>query len=70
MRRKLRFEAFTAEQLALVYGRAFSKLRKDIQLGALLGLYTGARVSELGELHLEDLIEEDGLPCIRISAEG
>lgn len=70
LRRKLGFEAFTAEQLEIIYGPAFSKLRKDIQLGALLGLYTGARVSELGQLHLDDFIEEDGLQCIRISAEG
>ena len=70
LRRKLGFEAFTAEQLAAIYGPTFSKLRKDIQLGALLGLYTGARVSELGQLHLGDFVEEDGLPCIRISADG
>ncbi|WP_185754406.1 DUF6538 domain-containing protein [Luteibacter sp. 9135] len=70
LRRKLGFEAFNSEQLAVIYGPAFAKLRKDIQLGALLGLYTGARVSELGQLRLDDFVTEDGLPCIRISAEG
>jgi len=27
-------------------------------------------VSELGQLHLGDFVEEGGLPCIRISADG
>ncbi|SKB27938.1 Site-specific recombinase XerD [Luteibacter sp. 22Crub2.1] len=70
LRRKLGFEAFNPEQLAVIYGPAFATLRKDIQLGALLGLYTGARVSELGQLRLDDFVFQDGLPCIRISAEG
>lgn len=70
LRRKLGFEAFTPEQLSVIYGPKFSTLRTEIQLGALLGLYTGARVSELGQLRLDDFVEEDGLPCIRISADG
>lgn len=70
LRRKLGFEAFTPEQLAVIYGPRFSALRKEIQLGALLGLYTGARVSEIGQLHLCDFVEDNGLPCIRISADG
>ncbi|WP_320552066.1 DUF6538 domain-containing protein [Luteibacter sahnii] len=70
LRRKLGFEAFTPEQLAIIYGPRFSTLRKEVRLGALLGLYTGARVSELGQLCLADFVEEDGLPCIRISADG
>jgi integrase len=70
LRRKLGFEAFTPEHLAVIYGPTFSTLRDEIQLGALLGLYTGARVSELGQLRLDDFVEEDGLPCIKISADG
>tara|TARA_R110001583_G_scaffold76235_1_gene208930 strand:- start:19358 stop:20677 length:1320 start_codon:yes stop_codon:yes gene_type:complete len=32
----------------------------------LLGLYTGARLNELAQLHLDDIIQIDGLWCIRI----
>jgi integrase len=69
-RRKLGFEAFTPDQLAVIYGPKFSALRDDVRWGALLGLYTGARVSEIGQLHLDNFISEDGVPCIRITADG
>jgi len=32
----------------------------------LLGLYTGARLNELAQLYLDDIIEVDGLTCLRI----
>jgi integrase len=69
-RRKLGFEAFTTDQLAVIYGSKFSALRDDIRWGALLGLYTGARVSEIGQLHLDNFVVEDGVPCIRITGDG
>jgi integrase len=69
-RRKLGFGAFTPDQLAVIYGPKFSALRDDVRWGALLGLYTGARVSEIGQLHLDNLISEDGVPCIRVTADG
>lgn len=38
--------------------------------GPLLGLYTGARVSELAQLFLRDFVVEDGQPCLRISPDS
>jgi integrase len=71
LRRKLGFEPFSSEQLRIIYApETFSRLRAEIRWGALMGLYTGARVSEVGQLRLEDFREEDGVPCIRITSAG
>jgi integrase len=32
----------------------------------LLGRFTGARLEEIAQLHVDDLIEQQGIPCIRI----
>ncbi|UUF00281.1 integrase [Xanthomonas hortorum pv. pelargonii] len=37
---------------------------------SLIGLYTGARASEVGQLLTADVVEEGGIPCIQISDEG
>jgi len=67
-RRKHGFKAFTEAELQILYGPAFlAKLPSTVQLGAWIGLYTGARVSEVGQLMLSDFIEVDGIPCIRIN---
>ncbi len=36
----------------------------------LLGLYTGARINELAQLHLDDISEHDGVPVLSINDEG
>ncbi len=36
----------------------------------LLGLFTGARLEEICQLHLEDVIQEEGLWCIDINSRG
>ncbi len=36
----------------------------------LLGLYTGARITELAQLRITDITEADGVPVIRITDEG
>ncbi len=33
----------------------------------LLGLFTGARIEELCALHCEDILEEEGIPCLSIN---
>ncbi|MCW0366489.1 hypothetical protein NB699_001472 [Xanthomonas sacchari] len=35
-----------------------------------LGLYIGARASEVGQLLVADVFKEGNIPCIRISDEG
>lgn len=71
LRRKLGFEPFSLDQLRIIYAPDnLAKLKPAIRWGALMGLYTGARVSEIGQLRLDDFHEEDGIPCIRITATG
>lgn len=52
---------FDAENLENLPGEA--------RWGLLLGLYTGARVSEIGQLALDDVLEVDGIPCLRLTDE-
>ncbi|NYF34738.1 integrase [Stenotrophomonas sp. JAI102] len=49
---------------------ALAGLSESARWASLLGLYTGARASEVGQLLIKDAFEEDGIPCIRISDEG
>jgi len=71
LRRKLGFEPFSSDQLRVIYAPDnLAKLKPAIRWGALMGLYTGARVSEIGQLALDDFFEDEGLPCFRITASG
>lgn len=70
-RRGLGFRAFTDDQIATLYSpEAVARLRPDARWGVVLGLYTGARVSEIGQLALDDFVEVEGIPCFRITDEG
>jgi integrase len=71
LRRKLGFEAFSEEQLRVIFSsESLANLKEPVRWGAWLGLYSGARVSEIGQLRLDDFYEEDGVPCFRITAGG
>lgn len=70
-RRKLGFKAYDRDQIqALFAPQAFEKLSKSARWASLLGLYTGARASEIGQLLIADVVEEEGVLSIRISDEG
>lgn len=70
-RRKHGFKAFTEAELTALFSPAMmSKLPSTVQLGAWIGLYTGARVSEVGQLMLTDFVNVDSIPCIRINDES
>jgi len=70
-RKKLGFKAYDREQIqALFAPEALAKLSESARWASLIGLYTGARASEVGQLLIKDVFEEDGIPCIRISDEG
>lgn len=71
-RRKLGFRAFTPEQVQRIYApEALAELNEQTRWGAWLGLYTGARVSEVGQLRLEDFFtDDDGVWCLRITDDG
>jgi integrase len=71
LRRKLGFEPLSVDQLRVIYSdESLAKLKDPVRWGAWLGLYSGARVSEIGQLRLDDFFEEDGVPCFRITAGG
>ncbi|BBJ96855.1 site-specific integrase [Xanthomonas campestris] len=70
-RKKLGFKAYDRAQIqALFAPEALGRLSESARWASLLGLYTGARASEVGQLLIKDVFEEDGIPCIRISDEG
>ncbi|MET3147876.1 UNVERIFIED_ORG: integrase [Xanthomonas axonopodis] len=70
-RKKLGFKAYDRAQIqALFAPEALAKLSEYARWASLLGLYTGARASEVGQLLIKDVFEEDGIPCIRVSDEG
>jgi len=59
------------EQIRALYSPgALAKLSEGARWGAVIGLYTGARVSEVGQLALVDFTTVDGVPCMTITDEG
>ena len=65
------FKAFTTEQVQTLYSpAALATLSEGARWGALIGLYTGGRVSEVGQLALSDFTTVDGVPCLTITNEG
>lgn len=70
-RRAMGFKAFTIEQVQTLYApAALATLSEGARWGAVVGLYTGARVSEVGQLALADFTTVDGVPCLTITDEG
>jgi integrase len=65
------FKAFSHDQIRILYSPdALEALPEAARWGAWIGLHTGARVAEVGQLSLADFMVEDGIPCIRITNEG
>lgn len=70
-RKKHGFKAFDLEQVRTLYAPAnFARLSPGARWAALLGLYTGARASEVGQLLTVDVAAVDGVPAIRITDDG
>lgn len=71
LRRKLGFKAFDLGQVAALFSpAAFAGLSPGARWAAVLGLYTGGRASEVGQLLVADVLNDGGLRYIRISDEG
>lgn len=43
---------------------------EHVRWAALIGLYTGARVSEVAQLYLADFVGEQEIPCMRITTDS
>lgn len=70
-RKKLGFKAFDIEQVRTLYApENFARLSPGARWAALLGLYTGARASEVGQILTVDVATVEGVPCVRICDEG
>ena len=70
-RKKFGFKPYDAHQVqALFEPAAFESLPYNARWASVIGLYTGARASEVGQLLTADIFEEEGVPCLRISDEG
>ena len=65
------WEPFDEATLRRIYDPANLAIpRKDhVRWGALLGLYTGARVGEVAQLALRDFEMVGSIPCLRVQAE-
>lgn len=68
-------EAFTADQIQLILTAVLSNksglANKDYQKwGPLIGIYTGARLNEIAQLHLKDIREIEGIWCFDFNDEG
>lgn len=70
-RKKLGFKAFDLDQVRSLYApENFARLSPGAKWAALLGLYTGARASEVGQLMTVDVAAVDGVPAIRFTDDG
>ncbi|WP_123832294.1 site-specific integrase [Luteimonas sp. 100069] len=70
-RKKFGFKAFTREEVGILFApENFGTLPLHTRWPCLLGLYTGARVPEIGQLRVLDVMELAGVPCLSFSDEG
>lgn len=68
-------DAFTVDQIQLILRTVLQNERglitKSYQKWAtLIGIYTGARLGEIAQLHLTDIRQQDGIWCFDINDEG
>lgn len=70
-RRKLGFKAFDERQVQVLFSPvAIETMPAAARWAALIGLHTGARASEVGQLRTADIFVEDGILCFRVTDEG
>ena len=71
IRKKFGFKAFTPEQVQALFAPAvFSELSYHARWASIIGLYTGARASEVGQLLVIDVTKVFGIDCITFTDEG
>lgn len=68
-------DAFSPEQIGDILHELTTNekglIRKDYQRwGSLIGIYTGARLNEVCQIHLDDIKEVDGIWCFDMNDEG
>ncbi|WP_187829681.1 site-specific integrase [Labrys sp. KNU-23] len=68
-------EPFTRDQISLILQEISDKgsdlIKKDYQRwGTLIGIYTGARLNEIAQIHLDDIRKEGEVWCFDLNEEG
>jgi integrase len=66
------WEPFDVEQLQRIFDPAnLARTRMEhVRWGAVLALYTGARVGEIAQIFLRDFVTEADTPCLKICADS
>lgn len=66
------WEAFDTDQLKRIYSpeNLASMTKVHHRWAALLGLYSGARVGEIAQIYLRDIVQESGIWCVRLTVES
>lgn len=59
-------EAYTDDEVALILEQLGLKQDNALTAITMLAMYTGARISELAGLHVDNMITVDGIPCFKI----
>jgi integrase len=66
------WEAFDVDQLKRIYSPENLSLmtKAHHRWAALLGLHSGARVGEVAQIYLRDIVQEQGIWCVRLTVES
>lgn len=66
------WEPFDVETLKRIFDPDnLAKTRMEhVRWGAVIGLYTGARVGEIAQIFLRDFVVEAGTPCLKVCADS
>lgn len=66
------WEAFDTDQLQRIYSPENLTLMTKVhhRWAASLGLYSGARVGEIAQIYLRDIVEEQGIWCLKLTVES
>ncbi|MCH2546758.1 MAG: tyrosine-type recombinase/integrase [Alphaproteobacteria bacterium] len=67
-KKRIKREGFTQEQIDLIIPIAM-KAKLHLKWGTLIGFYSGARLNEIAQLDVIDIIEIAGVPCFNITNE-
>jgi integrase len=71
LRRKLGFRPFTLEEIRILFApEALERMGPEARWGALIGLYTGARVAEAGQLAVKDFWPQAAIPFYHFTDSG
>lgn len=66
----LKRKPFAKEEAERILQFVLTNAKPHHKWGTLIAFYTGARLNEIAQLHTNDIIEQDGLPCFCFTDES